>query len=171
MKKHTSKIQCQGTTLMAAIMLLALFACNTAAAQNLALHKPANQSSSYSHGMGLAGNAVDGNTDGNWSNGSVTHTPQETQPWWEVDLGSNYDLQQIRIWNRTDCCTERLDYVNVCLRDENYNVVKCLHHQASTKGLQVIDFQNVQQKARYVMVYLDGTQYLSLAEVRYMAKV
>ncbi|HMQ50064.1 MAG TPA: discoidin domain-containing protein [Saprospiraceae bacterium] len=165
MEKHTSKIQYQATTFSAAIALLALFTFNTATAQNLALHKHAEQSSSYSHSMGLASNAVDGNTDGNWANGSVTHTTQETQPWWEVDLGSAYDLQQIRVWNRTDCCSERLDYVTVCLRDENYNVVKYLEHQASTKGVQVIDFNNVQQKARYVMVYVDGTQYLSLAEV------
>ena len=32
--------------------------------------------------------AVDGNTDGNFSNGSVTHTQVENQTWWHVDLRS-----------------------------------------------------------------------------------
>ena len=51
---------------------------------NLALHKYAHQSSQY--GGASADLAVDGNTDGNFFNGSVTHTLNDTNAWWEVDI-------------------------------------------------------------------------------------
>jgi hypothetical protein len=49
-------------------------------------------SSSRTHGpfrllQGYAALANDGNTDGNFADGSVSHTMLETRPWWEVDLG------------------------------------------------------------------------------------
>src|SRR3712207_7898437 len=53
---------------------------------NLALGQPATQSSTGWDSP--AGRAVDGNTDGNWFNGSVTHTEGDYQAWWQVDLGS-----------------------------------------------------------------------------------
>jgi hypothetical protein len=52
---------------------------------NLALNKPATQSSDPFGGH--AGKAVDGNTDGNWANGSVTATNSDAQAWWQVGLG------------------------------------------------------------------------------------
>ncbi len=51
---------------------------------------------------------MDGNTDGNHANGSVTHTNAESQPWWQVDLGSSTPIQVVELWNRTDCCGSRL---------------------------------------------------------------
>ncbi len=45
---------------------------------------------------------VDGNTDGNFDNKSVTHTETADNPWWEVDLGSLQPIDQIVVWNRTD---------------------------------------------------------------------
>jgi hypothetical protein len=50
---------------------------------DLALGKTATQSSTgYSS---PASRAVDGNTDGNWAAGSVSHTNLDHQPWWEVE--------------------------------------------------------------------------------------
>jgi hypothetical protein len=51
-----------------------------------------------------ARNAVDGNTDGNWYNNSTTSTRSEQGAWWQVDLGSKKIINQIIIYNRTDCC-------------------------------------------------------------------
>ena len=42
--------------------------------ENVALGKPTEQSSDYQHGGGFSDVAVDGNTDGNFYDGSVTHT-------------------------------------------------------------------------------------------------
>ena len=73
---------------------------------NLSSGKPATQSS-VDFG-GDARRANDGNRDGQWGSGSVTHTLTETQPWWQVDLGTSQTIRTIRAWNRTDCCGERL---------------------------------------------------------------
>jgi hypothetical protein len=75
--------------------------------RNWALHASASQSSTA---LGAdASRAVDGNTNGDWNTGSVTHTNQEIDPFWEVDLGAAHYIDEIRIWNRTDCCAERLN--------------------------------------------------------------
>ena len=53
--------------------------------------------------------AIDGNTDGNYHSGSVTHTASERPgPWWEVDLGKEIDVDEIVIANRTDSNGGRL---------------------------------------------------------------
>ena len=87
-----------------------------AAPVNLALSKTATQSSTYTgHIGGSADRAVDGNTDGNYFNGSVTHTNLEQGAWWQVDLGAVYSVRSIEIYNRTDAVPERLSnfYVRV----------------------------------------------------------
>ncbi len=74
--------------------------------ENVAPRGQASQSGT-SHG-GVAERAIDGKTDGDWQAGSCTATLDQDAPWWEVDLGANYPVDRISIWNRTDCCTERL---------------------------------------------------------------
>src|SRR5262249_55059722 len=57
---------------------------------------------STAHG-GDAGKAIDGNTSGAYGDGGQTHTREGVRnPWWEVDLGAEYPLQSIVVWNRTD---------------------------------------------------------------------
>ncbi len=47
--------------------------------------------------------AIDGNTNGNYGENSVTHTTENVaNPWWELDLGSEQAIETIAIWNRTD---------------------------------------------------------------------
>ncbi|MBV9505494.1 MAG: discoidin domain-containing protein [Acidobacteriia bacterium] len=84
-------------------------------AANLALGKPTRQSSQ----MGNAGSAlaVDGNHNGNFNLGSVFHTQSEKSPWFEVDLGQRETVNTIRIWNRTDCCADRLSDYWIFLSD------------------------------------------------------
>jgi len=51
------------------------------------------------------------NTDGNFYDGSVTHTYLDTNAWWQVDLGVSATINSVAVWNRTDCCGDRLsDY-------------------------------------------------------------
>ena len=80
---------------------------------NMALGRPATQSST--DGAAAAGRAVDGNTNGNASAGSVSNTTSTAQPWWDVDLGSQKTLHTLRLWNRTDCCGERLSNFHALL--------------------------------------------------------
>jgi hypothetical protein len=46
--------------------------------------------------------AVDGNTDGEFLNSSTIHTSYKQGAWWQVDLGSQKNIKQIIIYNRTD---------------------------------------------------------------------
>jgi hypothetical protein len=78
---------------------------------NIALNKTTQQSSDKGGNAGLSPLAVDGNTDGNFTNGSVTHTIEgyaQMEPWWQVDLGSTATIDSVVLWNRTDCCGPKL---------------------------------------------------------------
>ena len=52
--------------------------------------------------------AIDGNTDGDYTHGSVTLTEEELYPWWQVDIGSEQSIDKVEIYNRTDCCQDRI---------------------------------------------------------------
>ena len=72
---------------------------------NLAQGRAVTQSSTYTNGTptGDAWRAVDGNTTGDYYQGSVSATNAEVQPWWQVDLGGLQWIDAIEIWKRTDC--------------------------------------------------------------------
>ncbi|MBM3856247.1 MAG: DUF1553 domain-containing protein, partial [Verrucomicrobia bacterium] len=47
-----------------------------------------------------AGRAIDGRTDGDILEGSVSHTGTVDDPWWELDLGSSRPLERVVLWGR-----------------------------------------------------------------------
>ena len=58
---------------------------------------------------GEAARAIDGNTSGDYAQNSVSHTADgDPNPFWEVDLGAEYPLEKIVVWNRTDGVGERI---------------------------------------------------------------
>ena len=66
---------------------------------NIALFKPTHQSSTYSDWTSYpASNAVDGNRDPDIS--KCTHTNEENNPWWRVDLGRVEPVAEVIILNR-----------------------------------------------------------------------
>ena len=68
---------------------------------NVALKKKATQINVANGGN--PERAIDGNTAGIYGMGSTTHTVIDTQnPWWEVDLGDEYPIDKIVVWNRTE---------------------------------------------------------------------
>ncbi len=74
---------------------------------NVALRRPARQSSTGY--LGDAARAVDGNTEGNLGRAqSVSHTGEEENPWWEVDLEREVAIDEVTLWNRTDGSSEAL---------------------------------------------------------------
>ena len=68
--------------------------------KNIAPSGKASQSSTDFGGPAARGN--DGNTDGDYNKNSVTHTAQQKDPWWEVDLGTAKAIDRIVVFNRTD---------------------------------------------------------------------
>ncbi|MBN8218374.1 MAG: glycoside hydrolase N-terminal domain-containing protein [Spirochaetes bacterium] len=86
--------------------------------QNVAPKGKAAQSSTANGGA--AGKGSDGNTEGAWAKGSVIHTdPKESNPWWELELAEASVVDEIAVWNRTDCCGDRLDGVALIALDPN----------------------------------------------------
>jgi putative heme-binding domain-containing protein len=69
--------------------------------KNVALKRKCRQSST-AYG-GNANRAVDGNKSGTFGDGGQTHSREgEDNPWWEVDLGRDYPIDRIEVYNRTD---------------------------------------------------------------------
>ena len=127
---------------------------------NLALLGEAVQSST-THG-GVASRAIDGNTNGSWRKGSVTHTSSTSNSYWEVSLAELSHINQIVIYNRTDgCCINRLSDFSVSVLDEDDNVVWTQFYTESPEPMLTIDLNATGKKVR---VNLDGI--LSLAEVQ-----
>ena len=64
---------------------------------------------------GKSARAVDGNIAGSWGRKSCTHSRHNkgSQNWWRVDLGRPHYIAYVRIWNRTDCCANRIDGAKV----------------------------------------------------------
>lgn len=92
----------------------------TIGGDNLALNGIALQSSTLHSGE--ANRAIDGNTNGKYSGGSVTHTENEENAYWQVTLDSEYSIGDINVYGRTDaCCLERLSNFTVLVIDENLN--------------------------------------------------
>ncbi|WP_164743457.1 glycoside hydrolase family 97 N-terminal domain-containing protein [Microbacterium sulfonylureivorans] len=132
------------------------------------------QSSTYK--TGAASRATDGNPDGVYANGSVSHTNDTAQPWWQVDLGAVTPVTNVEVANRTDGgWGTRLSNYWVFVSDTPFNTAQTPGQQAAAA-----DWSTHQTVAagspssfslpagvagRYVMVRLDGSGILSLAEV------
>ncbi len=93
----------------------------TATGKELQTAGTATQSSDYSEAG--AGRANDGNVNGVYAEGSVSHTAEETNPWWLLDLGDTQDIGKLVIHNRTDCCADRLQDATVEIFDRSLAVV------------------------------------------------
>lgn len=139
---------------------------------NLAAGRPTRQSS-LAHG-GEPSRGVDGNTSGVWAEGSVTHTAGEFQPWWEVELGAAELIDEIVVWNRTDCCTGRLSDFRVLVSEQPFGSRSLAQLEAdpavwSTSIAALVgpsETVTVGRVGRHVRIQLVGTDPLSLAEVQ-----
>ncbi|APR74793.1 Endo-1,4-beta-xylanase [Minicystis rosea] len=132
---------------------------------NLALYKPTSQSSTYTGSpasSAVSALAVDGNADGNFQAGSVTHTNSEAQAWWQVDLERVQPIGNVVIYNRTDCCSERLTNFNLLVSDDGASWQTYPNSDPAPAQITMA----VNRTARYVRVQLVGTNVLSLAEVQ-----
>ena len=145
------------------------------AVSNVAAGKTASQSSTFR----AAAAAVDGNTDGNLANNSVSHTYAEGNAWWQVDLGSSVTVSAVTVWNRTDCCGSRLADYWVFVSNTpfaNSDTPATLQSRAGTWASHQTVAPNPAAgiatggvQGRYVRVQLAGADYLQLAEVQVLS--
>ena len=139
---------------------------------NLALQGIASQSSNYIDN--IASRATDGNTNGQFNDDSVTHTNADANSWWELDLEQVAYVESIRLWNRTDCCSDRLSNFYVFASEQPFTSqnlqetlvqpgVRVIHHAGQAQASSDFD---IGQEARYIRVQLNNTNFLQLAEVQ-----
>lgn len=130
---------------------------------NIASNGTATQSSTDFEGE--ASRAIDGNTDGKWANGSVSHTENEVNPWWQVDLGSDRDISGLTIFGRTDaCCTQRLSDYTVYVFDSNGDTTFSRTYTSFPNPSEAIHVGGVQGKV--IRIKSNLTDALSIAEVQ-----
>jgi len=127
---------------------------------NLALYKEATQSSTWDgYGADLA---VDGNLE------TSTHSMDESGNWWSVDLAEVTNIRKIKVFNRADCCKERLQGAVVLILDENGNQVESNTIAFTDNPLDLsvgVTFEYSDVAGRYVNITQDNG-WLSLGEVQ-----
>ncbi|XP_034980547.1 fucolectin-like [Zootoca vivipara] len=136
---------------------------------NLAKGRRAYQSSVYPHKiLGSADKAVDGFYAGNFHQGSCTHTDGEKDPWWLVDLDSEYAIAAVMVKNRDDCCGERLLGAEVrvgnTIVDHGKSNTLCGIITDVTQG-SVSSFNCHWLRGRYMSIHIPRHGYLTLCEV------
>ncbi len=140
---------------------------DTAHLQDIAQGKPSEQSSTEFGGT--PDRAVDGDTNGDHFADSVTHTSNGPGEWWQVDLGGTFDIREIVIWNRTDCCAERLHDVLVLVSADPFPPTAVSEPTGWSAVIPGVADQEtripVEVRGRYVRVQQTVAEYLSLAEV------
>ncbi|XP_066263233.1 uncharacterized protein [Branchiostoma lanceolatum] len=138
---------------------------------NAALDKTAFQTSTLHGTEGVAGLAVDGftNTHVYGGIGSCTHTQEEANPSWWVDLGQSYMIGRVVIFNRQDCCSERINPFNIHIGDSdqvNENP-KCGGDHEIDVNQPSVSIPCPEMEGRYVGVRLAGpSRVLTLCEVQ-----
>lgn len=142
--------------------------------QDLAVGKVTAQSTTVDGAE--SSRAVDGNTSGTMDEGSCTHTDgtAESPPWWSVDLGTTSSIDSVTVWNRVDCCGERLSAaghefeVRVGDHSTKYEEnVKCGDLHKVAEGMTTMTVDCGKKQGRYVFIDIPvSKRILTLCEVR-----
>ncbi len=125
---------------------------------NLARGKPATQSSTFE--AYSASLAADGVTPP-LVPGNFSHTTQEANPWWQVDLESPQVIGQVAVWNRAG--NTRLRDFTISLSEDGVTWSTVKSFPGVAPALTTADFEGA--TARFVRVQMNATEYLHLGEV------
>ncbi|KAM9450172.1 fucolectin-like [Clarias gariepinus] len=140
----------------------------TQQAVDVALGGIATQSSTFS-GTFYASMAIDGNTASNFYAYSCSSTNVQYNPWWRVNLLAVYDISNVIITNRGDCCPERMNGAeirigNSLVNNGNSNP-RCVVISSIPAGGTVN--YTCKMRGRYVNIVLPNmNQYLTICEVQ-----
>ena len=64
---------------------------------------------------GVASRGIDGNKSPNWG-GGMFHTQRGARAWWEVDLKAEYSVDEVIVYNRQNCCANRVVGATIILK-------------------------------------------------------
>ncbi|XP_044213979.1 uncharacterized protein LOC122986724 [Thunnus albacares] len=135
--------------------------------ENLALQGKASQSSLYSY-LGDAYNAIDGNRDSTYADGSCSCTSYIASPWWRVDLQKTHKVFSVKITNE-NIYPHRLDGAEIHVGDSTVNNgnsnTRCAVITHIPAGF-THTFDCNGMDGRYVSIVIPGrSDYLHLCEV------
>lgn len=141
---------------------------------NLALHKPAIFGDDYNSDLYPASNGNNGVTSSG-SDLELAHSGvTSTGNWWRVDLGANYDLERLDIYNRTNCCMDRLNNAKVYIARANlvnpnvFDATKMTEIGSLTSDKhQILDAKifGDPRRGKYVYIKAAGSNHLNFLEV------
>ncbi|XP_046556436.1 uncharacterized protein LOC124265679 [Haliotis rubra] len=135
---------------------------------NIARGKDASQSTTSTGGT--ADRATDGITSGRFSDGSCTSTKFTNNPWFVLDLGETYQIQNVVIYSRTDeCCVSRLSNFSVevfgganCKGGPGHGLSQCAYHENVADSVTSISCNGI---GRFIRIKIHQTSTLHLCEV------
>jgi len=140
---------------------------------NLAMSGQASQSSTEPGNT--ADKAINGKVDTNLlsESSTLTSTVDLTEPWWEVDLGKVNVIEQIRLHQHNECCKLGLKGSIVIVSDVPFNSLSKFDVLNQTNISEFIIDQttasqtlDIGRTGRYVRIYGNGYEQLSLTEVQ-----
>uniref|UniRef100_A0A3Q3G3X8 Fucolectin tachylectin-4 pentraxin-1 domain-containing protein n=1 Tax=Labrus bergylta TaxID=56723 RepID=A0A3Q3G3X8_9LABR len=136
---------------------------------NVAPNGQATQSSLYANNV-HAVNVINGDMTG-----LCSHTANQSSPWWKLDLLAVHRVLAVTIFNRPDCCPERLIGAEILIGNSPSTEVaqnpRC-GTISSVEGTLTHTFHCGDMEGRYVVVILPGQKrILSLCEVEVYASL
>lgn len=121
-------------------------------------------------------NACDGILEGSLEEGSIAATRVENESWWEVDLGAVYNISEVVLNNRMDCCQGDLSNFFIFISDVPFlsKSAQTTLAEPNVRTYFVGDVGNeaaiaVGHEGRYVRLQYPGEGGLGLSEVGIIA--
>ena len=133
--------------------------------QNIAEGKPAIQSSNY-HEDGQAELAVDGISNSTGIYQTVcSQTSNNAPAWWQVDLQNVAVLFEMEIYNRLNCCSERLTDATISTKVKVNDGWKLCYRLPDMTNVEMKAFScNKLTSARFIQVQKET--YLAICEFK-----
>ncbi|XP_044150500.1 uncharacterized protein LOC122938780 isoform X3 [Bufo gargarizans] len=127
-------------------------------APNVAPKGLAKQSSLYNM-YGEPKNAIDGSLDSNYLYIQCAGTSEQENPWWMVDLKSEYKVFTVAVTNRGDCCPERIHGAEIMIGNSDEKAgtknPRCGVITSMDYG-QTLAFECDGMEGRYVSIFIPG---------------
>ncbi|XP_047454989.1 uncharacterized protein LOC125016511 [Mugil cephalus] len=171
MRRHPHPRNCKAFRMMPPavvfVLLSVLVEISVCSGKNIARGGQVTQSSNY--GSAWAQKAIDGNRASIWGKGSCTHTFNDMNPWWRLDLPDIYKINTVTITNRRDCCHQRINGAEIRVGnslDGNGNTnPRCAVISSIPAGTSKTFVCNGME-GRYINIVIPGRrEYLTLCEV------
>ncbi|EKX31602.1 hypothetical protein GUITHDRAFT_122206 [Guillardia theta CCMP2712] len=103
-----------------------------------------------------ASRSNDGVIKTNFFSGSCSHTEMQTDPWWMLDMGGRRRVSSVVIWNRADCCSNRIVGFQVRLGDSLVLQENPVCYQDQSKVSSTYYAESCEGEGRYLFVDLVG---------------